>query len=207
MQAPCSVGLTLAADAASASRISLCCDGPLAEAGETLEVNLGEGPCVQALQQRASIRAVDLTDPEITRPWPLYAIEAPTHGIRAVLALPTAPHPWSAARAGIVLALYRGRPGPLSPADRRTAGIHLDAAQLLLRTVGAEAPDNAPPLIRLPPDLAAIHQAIGIISHRHILSVDQALGLLRAHAHSRDIDLSALAHAVVHDGLPLPEEG
>ncbi len=76
LRTPCSVGLTLAADAAMARRISLCGDGPLADGGEKLQCNLGEGPCVQTLQQRAPVLAEDLGDVHTVRQWPLFALEA-----------------------------------------------------------------------------------------------------------------------------------
>ncbi|MFC6063696.1 ANTAR domain-containing protein [Streptomyces ochraceiscleroticus] len=207
LQAPCSVGLTLAADAALARRISLCCDGPLADAGETLEINLGEGPCVQALQQRASVLADDLTDLGATRLWPLFADEAQAQGIHAAFALPAVSHPRFADRAGIVLSLYRDRSGPLSPTDQHTARIHLDAAQLLLQAACAAAPEDDSELLvpHFAPSQAVVHQAVGMIIQRHDLSADHALDRLRAHAHSRGIDLTDLAHAVVHEDLDLPD--
>ncbi|WP_030611563.1 MULTISPECIES: ANTAR domain-containing protein [Streptomyces] len=205
LQAPCSVGLTLAADAALARRISLCCDGPLADTGETLQINLGEGPCVQALQQHASVLADDLADLGTTRLWPLFAGEAQVRGIHAAFALPAASHPRFADRAGIVLSLYRDRSGPLSPADQHTARIHLEAAQLLLQAACTSAPEDDPPFLHFTPPQAVVHQAVGVIIQRHHLSADHALDRLRAHAHSRGIDLSDLAHAVVHEGLTLPD--
>ncbi|WP_188114434.1 GAF domain-containing protein, partial [Streptomyces apricus] len=110
LHTPCSVGLTLAADATMARRICLCSDGPLADAGEQLQCNLGEGPCVQALQQRAPVLVEDLNDPHTTRQWPLFALEAQTRGIQAAFALPARQ---STGRGGLVLSLYRDRPGPL----------------------------------------------------------------------------------------------
>ncbi|WP_051831219.1 ANTAR domain-containing protein [Streptomyces violens] len=205
LRAPCSVGLTLAADAALARRISLCCDGPLADAGETLQINLGEGPCVQALQQRATVLAADLTDPGTVRLWPVFADQAQASGIYAAFALPAASHPRFADRAGIVLSLYRDRSGPLSPADQHTARIHLEAAQLLLQAACTPAPEDDPPFFHFAPPQAVVHQAIGVIIQRHNVSADHALDRLRGHAHSHGLDLSDLAHAIVHEGLDLPD--
>ncbi|GGZ20976.1 ANTAR domain-containing protein [Streptomyces poonensis] len=204
LQTPCSVGLALAADAALARRISLCGDGPLADAGETLQINLGEGPCVQALQQRATVLADDLADPGVVRLFPLFAHQARARGIRAVLALPAPPRSRAPERGGLVLCLYRDRPGPLPLADRHTAADHLGAALLLLQA--ACTAEGRPPPVRLPEPQALLHQAVGVICYHHAVSVDQALDLLRSHAFSHGMDLGDLARAVVRDDLRLPGE-
>ncbi|MFI0240441.1 ANTAR domain-containing protein [Streptomyces sp. NPDC016845] len=210
LRTPYSVGLALASDAALAGRVSLCWDGPLADDGETLQVNLGEGPCVQALQRHGPVHADDLSLSPPTQAWPLFAHEARSRGIRAAFALPapfpatTGPGPGGVG--GLVLSLYRDRPGPLSLADQHTATTHLSAALLLLRmTVAATPEDEHPSLIPLSQLHAVIHQASGMISYRHGIPVDQALDRLRAHALSHAVDLTDLAHAVVHEGRSIPE--
>ncbi|MGW7514587.1 GAF domain-containing protein [Streptomyces sp. NPDC054796] len=198
------VGLTLAADAALAQRVSLCATGPLAEHGERLQVSLGEGPCVQALSRRTRVHADDIDNPDTTRAWPLYARQARALGIRAVFALPVLNGADPARQAGLVLTLYRNWPGPLSEADLQTAQYHAHAADLLLLTTAAPTGDDLVHAWLLPVD-AVVHQAIGKISYRHALTTGQALALLRAHAHTQDTDLTTLAHAVVDDHLRLPD--
>ncbi|MEU7162108.1 GAF and ANTAR domain-containing protein [Streptomyces chrestomyceticus] len=199
-----SVGLTLAADAALAQRASLCAAGPLADHGERLQINLGEGPCVQALTQGAPVFADDLDDPHATRQWPVYAQQAQVHHIRAAFALPALNGSGPARQAGLALTLYRDRPGPLSAADLYTAQLHTDAAELLLLTAPRPAEEDLADAWFLPVD-AVVHQATGIISYRHTLTTAQALALLRAHAHTTDNDLTTLAHAIVHENLRLPD--
>lgn len=199
-----SVGLTLAADAALAQRASLCAVGPLAEHGERLQINLGEGPCVQALAQGIPVLADDLDDTHTTRQWPVYAQQAQAHHIRAAFALPALNGPDPAQQSGLALTLYRDRPGPLSAADLHTAQLHTDAAELLLLVAPRPADDDLTDAWLLPVD-AVVHQATGIISYRHTLTTGQALALLRAHAHTTDTDLAALAHAIVHANLHLPD--
>ncbi|MFH9423277.1 ANTAR domain-containing protein [Streptomyces sp. NPDC017529] len=198
-----SVGLTLAADAALAQRVSLCFAGPLAERGESLQINLGQGPCVQALRQRAPVLADDLDDPDATRQWPVYAQQATAHHIRAAFALPVLSDTGPAPRAGLVLTLYRDRPGPITGPDLQTAQDHADATELLLLASPLPDEDDLAHAWLLPTD-AVVHQAIGMISYRHGLTADQALALLRAHAQAQDTDLAVLAHAVVHDHHTLP---
>ncbi|MEU4205872.1 GAF domain-containing protein [Streptomyces sp. NPDC039022] len=199
-----SVGLTLAADAALAQRVSLCAAGPLADHGERLQINLGEGPCVQALNQGTAVLADNLDDTHTTRQWPVYAQQAKAHHIRAAFALPALNGPVPAQQAGIALTLYRDQPGPLSAADLHTAQVHTDAAELLLLATPRPGDDDLTDAWFLPAD-AVVHQATGIISYRHTLTTGQALALLRAHAHTTDTDLTTLAHAIVHENLHLPD--
>lgn len=199
----CSVGLTLAADAALAQRVCLAAVGPLADKGETLQINLGEGPCVQALARQAPVLACDLDDESTVGAWPVFAAQARDHGIRAVFALPAVNPGHAAAQPGLVLCLYRDRPGLLPAADLDTAGSHLRAAELLLLAGPVRDEGDAADAWLMPAD-AVVHQATGMISQRHALTPGQALALMRAHAHSRHADLTDLAHAIVHRGLHLP---
>ncbi|WP_211267711.1 GAF and ANTAR domain-containing protein [Streptomyces aureocirculatus] len=199
-----SVGMTLAADAALARRVSLCAVGPLADRGEALQINLGEGPCVQALRQRAPVLAENLDDPDTTHQWPVYAKRATAHHIHAAFALPILHGTDPARQAGLVLTLYRDRRGPMTDADLRAAQDHADAAELLLLTAPGSADGDLAHAWLLPTH-AVVHQAIGVISYRHTITTGQALALLRAHAHTQDTDLTTLAHAIVHDHLVLPE--
>jgi hypothetical protein len=200
------VGLTLAADASLGRRACLAAAGALAEYGETLEVNLGEGPCVQALERAEPVLVPDLDGRDDVRAWPVYAGQARAKGIRAVFVYPVVDGDRTGSRAGLVLSLYDDRPGPLSAADLRVAGIQAHAAELLLLSVPMPAADTLAETWLLPLD-AVIHQAVGVISYRHAVSTDQALALLRAHAHAEGVDLADLAAAVVHGGRRLPAAG
>ncbi|WP_185836946.1 GAF domain-containing protein [Streptomyces sp. WAC 06783] len=133
------VGLPLAADAGRAQRVSLCAAGTLAARGETLQTSLGEGPCVQALNQRAPVRADDLADADTMEQWPFYAERARAHGIRAVFALPVLSGPGPTQQPGLVLSLYRDRPAPIPAADLHLAQDYADAADLLLLAIPTPA--------------------------------------------------------------------
>ncbi|MEU7187062.1 ANTAR domain-containing protein [Streptomyces sp. NPDC045369] len=201
----CSVGLALAVNAAQAQRVTLAAAGPLAAPGEALQLDLGEGPCIQALDQHPPpVLVADLHHTDTARRWPVYAERALACGIQAVFAFPVLHGPPGTGRAGLILTVYRNRPGPLSDAQRDTAHTHAHAADLLLLTALASAEDDTTDAWFLPSD-AVIHQAIGKISYRHSVTIDQALALLRAHAHTHDISLTDLARAIVHDGLTLPD--
>ncbi|MGW7079860.1 GAF and ANTAR domain-containing protein [Streptomyces sp. NPDC054866] len=197
-----SVGLTLAADAALAQRVSLCAAGPLAPRGEELQISLGEGPCVQALSQRAPVLVADIEDSAATRHWPVYAQQAKAHHIRAAFALPVLNGTDPAQQAGLILTLYRHTPGPISDTDLQTAQDHADAADLLLLAAPVSTEDDLIHAWLLPAD-AVVHHAIGMISYRHSLTTGQALALLRAHAHSQATPLTDLARAIVDDHLTL----
>lgn len=193
-----SVGLTLAVDAALAQRVSLCAVGPLARKGEELQISLGEGPCVQALSQGAQVLVDDLDDPAATRHWPVFAQQAKAHYIRAAYAVPILNGADPARQAGLVLTLYRHRPGPISGADLQVAQDHADAADLLLLATPVPTEDELVNAWLLPAD-AVVHQAIGMMSYRHSLTTGQALALLRAHAHTQATPLTGLARAIVDD--------
>ncbi|MFI0240482.1 GAF and ANTAR domain-containing protein [Streptomyces sp. NPDC016845] len=199
-----SVGLTLAADAALAQRVSLSAAGPLARQGESLQISLGEGPCVQALRQQRPLLVDDLDVIDTTCQWPVFALRAKENGIRAVYALPVQGGSGSAPQAGLVLTLYRDRPGPLSGADLEVARNHAIAADLLLLSAPVPSAENHRHAW-LPPTEAVIHQAVGVIGYRHAVSMEEAMARLRAHALMLDTDLDSLAHAVVHEGLELPD--
>lgn len=198
------VGLTLAADAALAQRVSLCAAGGLAARGEALQLSLGEGPCIQALSEGARVLVSDMDDTDAIRPWPVYADRAKANGIRAVFSLPILSGLDPARRAGLVLSLYRDRPGPIGESDLRLAQDHADAVDLVLLATPVSSGEELAHAWLLPTD-AVIHQAVGMISYRYTLTVGQALALLRAHAYTQGIDLSRLAHAVVHEHLALPD--
>ncbi|WP_447040539.1 ANTAR domain-containing protein [Streptomyces sp. DSM 118878] len=206
-----SVGLTLAARSAYADRVSLSATGLLAGPGESLQISLGEGPCVQALSRHAPVVVDDVDVADATRQWPLFALRAREHGIRALYALPGQDGSVSARPTDLVLTLYRDRPGPASDGDLETARDHAAAADLLLVSPAAwsptpstvpsgEDPDDA----WLVPGPAVVHQAIGVLSYRHAVSTGEALALLRAHTRRLGTDLPSLAHAVVHEKRELP---
>ncbi|MEV6757151.1 ANTAR domain-containing protein [Streptomyces sp. NPDC051214] len=199
------MGLTLAVDAALAQRVSLAAQGPLAARGEALQINLGEGPCIEALNHRKTVLVPDLDDPGRTGAWPVYAQRARAYGIRAAFALCAVAQPSQpSAQPGLVLSVYRDSPGPLPAADLEVARNHLHAADLLLLTVPLPGEDDATTPWLLPAD-ATVHQATGMLSYRHHVTISQALALLRAHAYTRQRDLHDLAQAVVHHGLQLPQ--
>ncbi|MEV6756631.1 GAF and ANTAR domain-containing protein [Streptomyces sp. NPDC051214] len=204
-----SVGLTLAIDAALAQRVSLCAAGPLAPKGEELQISLGEGPCVQALNQRADVLVADLDDPATTEHWPVYAQRARSHQIRAAFALPILNGSDQSRQAGLVLTLYRHRPGRISDADLQTAQDHAEAADLLLLAAPLPAGGDLVHAWLLPLN-AVVHQAIGMISYRYSLTGGQALAVLRARAYTQETALTPLAQAIVDDhstGLAPPPSG
>ncbi|QES45082.1 hypothetical protein DEJ49_32460 [Streptomyces venezuelae] len=199
-----SVGLTLAADAALAQRVSLSAEGPLAGPGESLQITLGEGPCVQAMRQHLPLLVDDIDVLDETSQWPVFARRAREHGIRAVYALPVQGGSASVQQAGLVLTLYRDRSGPLSRTDLEAARHHAAAVDLLL--LSAPAPSaQIPGYAWLLPAHAVIHQAVGVIAYRHSVPMGEALARLRSHALALDSPLPSLAHAVVHEDLDLPE--
>lgn len=66
------------------------------------------------------ILADALDDTRITGAWPIYAEQIRGHGIRAVFVFPATQPGWTSPQPGLVMCVYRDRPGALSEADLST---------------------------------------------------------------------------------------
>ena len=165
---------------------------------EELQFTLGEGPCVDAYEQRIPVLEPDLAEPATAR-WTAFSPPAVNAGVRAVFGFPLSVGDLSLG----ALNLYRDRPGAL------TASQHADA--LLLASVAARAiiaiEVDAPPG-SFNTELQAgtnfrfvVHQAAGMISVQFGISVADALARLRAHAFAVNRSILDLAGDVVERRL------
>lgn len=166
------------------ARTTLFATDPTAELLEDLQFTLGEGACMQAAATAQPVLVSDMSDPDRTVHWPVYAAAVVEKaGVRAVFALPLQ---WGSTNMG-VLDLYRRSPGPLSRSELHSAVSAADTAAAMLR-LGLHA-DNAdePAWDRSWGNRVEIHQAIGMVIAQLHLSPDDALARLRAHSftHSR----------------------
>ncbi|MFD6431516.1 ANTAR domain-containing protein [Streptomyces venezuelae] len=165
---------------------------------EDLQYTLGEGPTLDAGRTGQTVTESDLSTAPATR-WPLFTPAACDTPARAVIAHPLL---LGVVTTG-VLTGYRTTPGPLPPAPRqhqditRIARIALD---LLLHT-----PPHALTTGMGGPDLhrAGVHQAVGILSVRLAISIDDTLLRPRAHAWRHDQALPDVARAVITGRLRL----
>jgi hypothetical protein len=195
----------------SGAGISLMVDGQLrgsagvAEPGiaavQELQLELGEGPCVDSWSRGEPMLEPDLAKPGIVR-WPSFAQAAVEAGVRAVFAYPL--H-MGAIRIG-VLVLYRDRPGPLEVEEAAQALVLADvASQVVLALQAGAPPESVHELLAgEPPHWAEVHQATGMVSAQLGVSMDEAFVRLRAHAFADRRSLQDVARDVVARQLRLP---
>lgn len=194
----------------SGAGISLMVDGQLqgsagvSEPGiatvQELQLELGEGPCVDAWSRGEPMLEPDLAEPVSVR-WPTFAQAAVEAGVRAVFAYPL--H-IGAIRIG-VLVLYRDRPGGLEVEAAARALVLADvASQVVLALQAGAAPDRVHELLAgEPPHWAEVHQATGMVSAQLEVPMDEAFVRLRAHAFADRRSLQEVARDVVARRLRL----
>lgn len=169
--------------------------GPVAEGLEGLQLELGEGPAVEASQANQPSFHPHLDHSAAAR-WPGFAPAALDAGVRALFALPL--------QAGQVrlgnLGLYRSSSGPLDADAMSTALAYADAAVAVFLHLQAQTgPDQV-----LHPELgtplqhhAEVHQATGFLSMQVSIGVAEALLLLRARAFANERPLLHVARDVL----------
>lgn len=171
---------------------------------QELQLELGEGPCVDAWRSMEPVLEPDLAAPGNVR-WPAFAQAALDAGVRGVFALPL--H-LGAIRLG-VLVLYRDRAGVLG-ADELADGLLLaDVAVQAILGLQAGAPVGAVHelLAAEPPHWSEIHQATGMVSAQLEIPLDEAFVRLRAHAFVEGCPLREVARDVVARRLRLEASG
>lgn len=190
--------------------VSLMVDGQLrgtagvSDAGiavvQELQLELGEGPCVDAWATMEPVLEPALADPAVVR-WPAFAVATAQTGILAVFALPL--H-LGAIRIG-VLVLYRDRPGALDAEELAYGLVLADVATWAILGLQAGAPAGVvhASLAKEPPHWAEVHQATGMISAQLEISLDEAFVRLRAHAFANGRPLRDVAGNVVAGHLRL----
>lgn len=194
----------------SGAGISLLVDGRLrgsagvSEPGiavvQELQLELGDGPCVDAWNRNQVVLEPDLAAPVTVR-WPSFAQEGVAAGVRAVFAFPL--H-IGAIRVG-VLAFYRDHPGALDGEELARGLVLADVASQVVLAVQAGAPaDSVHELLAgEPPHWAEVHQATGMVSAQLDVSIDEAFVRLRAHAFAERRSLRDVAGDVVARRLTL----
>jgi hypothetical protein len=198
--------------ALSGAGISLLVDGRLrgsagvSEPGiasvQELQLELGEGPCLDAWHRSGVVLEPDLAAPQRVR-WPSFAQAGVAVGVRAVFAFPLR---IGAIRIG-VLVLYRDRPGELDGEQLARGLVLADvASQLVLAVQAGAPPDTVHELLAAePPHWAEVHQATGMVSAQLGVSLDEAFVRLRAHAFAERRSLREIAADVVARRLTLED--
>ena len=119
-------------------RGSVCSSNEVSALIEELQYTLGEGPCVDAYEQRPPVLEPDLAASAATR-WLAFTPPAVEAGVRAVFGFPIQV---GAVRLG-ALNLYRDRPGDLSDDQHADALVMADVAARAVLALQAHAPRGA----------------------------------------------------------------
>ncbi len=167
-----------------------------------LQMELGEGPCLQAHASGTPVLLPDLTAKDANR-WPAFAAAALAVGVQAEFSLPLTVGP-----GGIgTLDLCRDRPGMLSEehlADALvTAGIARDA--VLYQQYSAGGTSLSELLESSGADRVVVHQATGMIAAQLDESMANALARLRAAAFASGRPMLDIAQDVVERRLRFDE--
>jgi hypothetical protein len=183
----CAIVLISGAESAS----MLAGAGPHAATVSALQMELGEGPCLQALASGFPVFLPDLSAAGANR-WPAFTAAALAAGVHAEFSLPLTTGP-----GGIgTLDLCRDRPGMLSEEQLADALVTADIARdavLYQRGTGLaellETGDGA--------DRIVIHQATGMIAAQLDDTTSNALARLRAAAFATGRPIHDIAQDVV----------
>lgn len=174
-------------------------NSPEGDAIERLEVELGEGPCMEAVRTGKPVLISDLE--EVRHRYPQFAPRALDTGVRAIQALPLT------GRGELVGALdiMNRQPTELTPAQLGIAQMLADVAVSYVFTVRLhqETSRLADQLQNALDSRVFIEQAKGILGERHGETMDLAFERLRDHARKHRLKIRAVAAAVVEGQLKL----
>lgn len=186
----CALVLMAGADAASV----LASAGPHARTVTTLQMELGEGPCLQAFACRIPVLLPDLTAENANR-WPAFTAAALAAGVKAEFSLPI-----GVGRRGIgTLDLCRDTPGMLSDDHLTDALVAADIARdaVLYQQYTPGDAGLAELLETAGADRIVVHQATGMIAMQLNETVPNALARLRAAAFASGRAMYDIAQDVV----------
>jgi len=159
-----------------------------------LQMELGEGPCLQACASGVPVFLPDLTAENANR-WPVFAAAALAAGVQAEFSLPLTVGP-----GGIgTLDLCRDRPGMLSEEQLADALVAADIARdaVLYQQYVPSDPGLAGLLATADADRIVVHQATGMIAAQLDDTTANALARLRAAAFASGRSMYDIAQDVV----------
>jgi GAF domain-containing protein len=164
-----------------------------------LQLNAGEGPCVECFETG---RPVSAEDPEeMRRRWPAFAAAAEESGFASVHAVPMR------LRDTVLgsLNLFREHEGVLSPDDALAAQALTDVAtiSILQQRTLEQASLAQTQLQRALDSRVVIEQAKGFVAHTHRVDMGAAFAMLRHHARTTREPLVDVARAVIERRLTL----
>ena len=174
---------------------------------DEVQFTFGEGPCLDAVAQRAPVMVVDLADTGEVR-WPAYTPAMLAHQIRGVLAIPV-----TVAGACVgALDLFLTRPQELRADQLAGLGVAAGLAQLPLldmfsADLHAAATDPCSDAWAELNSLtrAEVSQATGMVMAQLNIEAPAALARLRAHAYATDRTATDVARDIVERRLRLEQ--
>jgi GAF domain-containing protein len=171
---------------------NLAVSDPRAGLLEELQEEHGEGPCVDAFEDKEPVAADDLATDDR---WPAFAPAAAGGGLVAVLASPI---PYSDQAVGVV-AVFAGDPHPWTEAEQEAIVAFTELVALLILNAmeASERGKLAGELQLALSSRVVIEQAKGVLVGRHGLTTRQAFERLRRQARDQRRPLSEVARAVV----------
>ncbi len=181
----------------SGSLVTVAASDERARLLELFEVQNDEGPCRDCYRLGTAVVNVDL-DGARDR-WPRFAPKAVAAGFCSADALPLRLR----SQAVGSLNLFRARPGGLSSQQLRLAQALADAATIGIlqqRTI-RQGEVTAGQLQAALTSRVVIEQAKGVLAERMQISTDDAFGILRAAARSRNRLLSDLAREIASSAI------
>ena len=171
---------------------NLAVSDPRAALLEELQATHGEGPCVDAFDDKQPVAADDLGREDR---WPAFSPKAARRDLLAVLASPI---PYSEQAVGVV-AVFAAEPHPWSEGEREAIVAFTELVALLILNA-MEATERGRLAAELQVALdsrVVIEQAKGVLVGRHGLTTRQAFERLRRQARDQRRPLSQVARAVV----------
>jgi hypothetical protein len=160
---------------------------------DQLQVDAGEGPCLDASTVGSTFYAADLID---EKRWQVFAPAAVAAGVRSVLACPL-----SSRRPG-ALNLYATLPAAFGATDRAKGQLFATLAGLALNSAEERASDDkkSANLVEALRTRELIGQAQGILMERERITGEQAFNVLRRASQHMNIKLREVAETLVETG-------
>lgn len=166
---------------------------------ETLEAELGEGPCSDALDTGEQLAVPDLA--QAAERWPRFVPRAIEAGVKAIHALPMTVRAETIGSMDVIAM----EPLDLTAAQLATAQMLADVTISYIANSRsfAERSQLASQLQFALDSRILIEQAKGILSERKNITVSEAFELLRRHARNNHLKLHGVAEQVVRGDLQL----
>lgn len=171
---------------------SAACTDPLAARADDIQYQLGDGPCLHAMQHARVVRVDDFSTHDR---WSRFCRQAAALGIRSCLAVPLITDDESAG----AVTLYARRPYAFGPAEtaraQQFAGHASGALTLALRM--ASCNDLTDQLRSSMVSRAVIDQALGVIMATERCPHDKAFAVLKSVSQNTNVKIRDLAASIV----------